>query len=146
MRPVHIIVGVLAISLNAGAGLFGTWCWWRAEPNPWFWRLLRAGQVFVVLEAGIGGVYQLIGPKAPSIHVLYGVLPLAISIVAEQLRVASAQMVLDQRGFASSDEVGELPADEQRRVVLAIVQREVGVMAVAAVVIVILLARAAGTA
>lgn len=146
VRPVHIIVGVLAISLNAGAGLLGTWCWWRAEPNPWFWRLLRAGQALVVLEAAQGGVYQLIGPKSPSIHVLYGVLPLAVSFVAEQLRVASAQMVLDQRGFASPEEVGELPDDEQRRVVVAIVQREVGVMALAAVVIVILLARAAGTA
>ena len=67
-----------------------------------------------MLEAALGGVYQLIGPKAPSIHVLYGVLPLAVSFVAEQLRVASAQMVLDQQGFASSDEVGELPEDEQR--------------------------------
>ena len=47
----HIIVGVLAISLNAGAGLLGAWCWWRAQPSPWFWRLLRAGQVLVVLEA-----------------------------------------------------------------------------------------------
>jgi hypothetical protein len=139
-------VGVLAISLNAGASLLGAWCWWRAQPNPWFWRLLRAGQVLVVLEAAQGAVYQLIGPKAPSIHVLYGVLPLAVSFVAEQLRVASAQMVLDQHGFASSAEVGELPEDEQRRVVVAIVQREVGVMALAAVVIVILLARAAGTA
>jgi hypothetical protein len=146
VRPVHIIVGVLAISLNAGAGLLGAWCWWRAEPKVWFWRLLRAGQVLVVLEAAQGGVYQLLGPKSPSIHVLYGVLPLAVSFVAEQLRVASAQMVLDQRGFASPDEVGELPEDEQRVVVVAIVQREIGVMALAAVVIVILLARAAGTA
>ncbi len=146
MRPVHIIVGVLAISLNAGAGLLGVWCWWRAQPNPWFWRLLRAGQVLVVLEAAQGGVYQLVGPKSPSIHVLYGVLPLAVSFVAEQLRVASAQMVLDQRGFASPEEVGELPEDEQRLVVVAIVQREIGVMALAAAVIVILLARAAGTA
>jgi cysteine sulfinate desulfinase/cysteine desulfurase-like protein len=91
-------------------------------------------------------VYQLIGPESPSIHVLYGLLPLAVSFVAEQLRVAAAQMVLDQRGFASPEEVGDLPEDEQRLVVVAIVQREVGVMTLAAVVIVILLARAAGTA
>lgn len=146
MKPVHIIVGVLAISLNAGAGVFGAWCWWRAQPNQWFWRLLRAGQALVVLEAAIGGVYQLVGPKSPGIHVLYGLLPLGVSFVAEQLRVASAETVLDQRGFASSDEVGELPEDEQRIVVVAIVQREVGVMVIAALVIVALLARAAGTA
>ncbi len=146
MKPVHIVVGVLAISLNAGAGVLGAWCWWRAQPSQWFWRLLRAGQALVVLEAAIGGIYQLIGPKSPSIHVLYGILPLAVSFVAEQLRVASAQMVLDQRGFASPDEVGQVPEDEQRSIVRAIVQREVGVMVLAAVVIVILLARAAGTA
>jgi hypothetical protein len=146
VKPVHIIVGVLAISMNAGAGVFGAWCWWRAQPSQWFWRLLRAGQALVVLEAALGGVYQVIGPKAPGIHVLYGVLPLGVSFVAEQLRVASAEMVLDQRGFAAPEEVGELPEDEQRSVVVAIVQREVGVMVIAALVIVVLLARAAATA
>jgi hypothetical protein len=146
VKPVHIIVGVLALSINAGAGIFGAWCWRRAQPNQWFWRLLRAGQALVVLEAALGGIYQLIGPKAPGIHVLYGLLPLGISFVAEQLRVASAEMVLDQRGFASSEEVGELPEQEQHIVVVAIVQRELGVMVIAAWVIVVLLARAAGTA
>ena len=55
-------------------------------------------------------------------------------------------MVLDSRGFESAAEVGELPDDEQRSVVTAIVQREMGVMTLAALVIVVLLARAAGTA
>ncbi len=40
---------------------------------------------------------------------LYGLLPLLVSFMAEQLRVASAQMVLDSRGFESAAEVGELP-------------------------------------
>jgi hypothetical protein len=146
VKELHIIVGVLAITLSAGAGLLGAWCWWRARTNVWFWRVLRASQVAVVLEAALGGVWQLAGTKAPSIHVLYGVLPLAVSFIAEQLRVASAQMILDQRGFASAAEVGAMPDDEQRGVVLAIVQREVGVMTLAAVVIVVLLARAAATA
>ncbi len=143
---VHIAVGVAAIALNALAGMHGAWCWWRAESATWFWRLLRAGQAVVVLEAGLGGVLQLTQRKAPGIHVLYGLLPLAVSFVAEQLRVASAQMVLDQRGFDSAEQVGRLPKEEQRVVVVAIVQREVGVMTLAAIVIVVLLARAAGTA
>jgi hypothetical protein len=143
---VHIAVGVAAIALNALAGIYGGWCWWRAESAAWFWRLLRAGQAVVVLEAVLGGVLQLTQRKAPGIHVLYGLLPLAVSFVAEQLRVASAQMVLDQRGFESPEEVGRLPEQDQRVVVVAIVQREVGVMALAAIVIVVLLARAAGTA
>ncbi len=146
MRDVHIVMGVLALALSALAGVYGAWCWWRAQQSAWFWRVLRAGQVVVVLEAALGGVLQLGRHKAPGIHVIYGLLPLAVSFVAEQLRVASAQMVLDQQGFAGAEEVGELPTEEQQRVVVAIVQREVGVMALAALVIVVLLARAAATA
>jgi hypothetical protein len=130
----------------AGCGLLGAWCWWRVQSTPWFWRLLRAGQGVVVLEALLGGILQLGQHKASGIHIIYGLLPLAVSFIAEQLRVSAAQMVLDQRGFASAAEVGELPGDEQQRIVVAIVQREIGVMALAAVVIVVLLARAAGTA
>jgi hypothetical protein len=65
--------------------------------------------------------------------------------VAEQLRIASAQMVLDSRGFESNAAVGELPEGEQRVVVVSIVQRELGVMVLAALVILVLLIRAAGT-
>ncbi len=146
MTGVHIALGVAALALNAAAGLLGVWCWWRAQQSAWFWRLLRSGQAAIVVEAALGGVLQLGHHKSPSIHVIYGLLPLAVSFVAEQLRVASAQMVLDGRGFESAAEVGTLPAEEQRRVVIAIVQREVGVMALAALVIVVLLARAAATA
>jgi hypothetical protein len=67
-------------------------------------------------------------------------------VIAEQLRVASAQIVLQQRGFKSSAEVGGLPEEEQRLVVLAITQREMGVMALSALVVVALLIRAAMTA
>jgi drug/metabolite transporter superfamily protein YnfA len=145
MTAVHVGLGIAALALNLAAGGFGAWCWWRAQQSAWFWRLLRAGQVSIVLEAILGGVLQLGHHKAPGIHVLYGLLPLAVSFVAEQLRVASAQMIMDSRGFESTAEVAELPGDEQRGLVVAIVQREVGVMALAALVIVVLLARAAGT-
>ena len=77
---------------------------------------------------------------------IYGLLPLAVSFVGEQLRISSAQMVLDARGFESAEEVGKLPKDEQQAVVTAIMQRELGVMTLAALVIVVLVARAAGTA
>ncbi len=139
-------VGVLAIALNALAALYGGWCWWRASPSPWFWRLLRTAQAVVVVQVALGGVLILIGHRAKSLHVLYGVLPLLVSLLAEQLRVASAQMILDSRGFESAQEVGELPEDEQRGIVVTILQREAGVMALSAVVVVVLLARAAATA
>jgi hypothetical protein len=146
MKEVHIVVGVLAIALSAAAGLYGAWLWWRVRPSTWFWRLLRAGQAVIVLQAALGGVLVAMGHKPPSLHVIYGLLPLLVSFFGEQLRIASAQMVLDSRGYESPQAVGQLPEDEQQAVVIAIVQREIGVMALAALVIVVLLARAAGTA
>jgi hypothetical protein len=145
VKEVHVVVGVLAIGLNAVAGVYGAWCWWRAISPAWFWRLLRSAQVVIVVEAALGGVLVLVAHKPPGLHVVYGLLPLAVSFLGEQLRAVSAQMVLDARGFSSASDVGQLPSDEQRRVVVAILQREVGVMALAALVVVVLLARAAGT-
>jgi hypothetical protein len=147
MKVVHIAFGVLAIGLTAGAAALGAWLWWRvrAASSTWFWRLLRAGQVAVALDAALGGVLVLSGRKPPGLHYLYGLVPLAVSFVAEQLRIATAEMVLDARGHESAQDVGRLPADEQHEVVRAILQRELGVMTLSAVVNVVLLARAAGT-
>jgi hypothetical protein len=146
MKDVHLVVGVLAIALNAGAGLVGAVQWRRVHPSRLFWILLRAGQLILIVEVALGGALVLLGHKPPGLHVLYGVLPLLVSLLGEQLRVASAEMVLGSHGFESAAEVGELPEDEQRTVALAIVQREIGVMTIAAWVIVVLLIRAAGTA
>lgn len=145
MKQVHIVVGVVTIALTGAAGVWGAWCWWRLRSSTWFWRLLRASQVAVVIQAALGGVLLLMHRKAPGLHVLYGVLPLLVSFLAEQLKISSAQMVLDQRGFETAGAVGKLPADEQQEVVVSILQREVGVMVLAAVVNVVLLARAAMT-
>jgi hypothetical protein len=146
MKIVHLVVGVLAIGLMVAAGGWGAWCWWRVRQSRWFWILLRAGQGVIVVQIALGGVLVLLGHKPSSLHLLYGVLPVLVSFVAEQLRIAAAQMVLDSRGFESAAEVGKLGAEDQRAVVVAIVQREIGAMALAAIVIVALLARAAGTA
>jgi len=146
MKDVHLAVGVLAIAGFAVVGLYGAWRWWRVQPSAWFWRLLRAAQAVVVVQVTLGGVLVLIGHKPRGLHVLYGVLPLLVSLLAEQLRGASAQIVLDARGHDSAQAVGKLPEEEQRAVVLAIVQREMAVMSIAALVIVVLLARAAVTA
>jgi hypothetical protein len=147
MKAVHAVVGALAIGLSTGAAVYGGWCWWRAvSSSRWFWRLLRAGQAAVVVEAVLGGVLELVDHKAPGLHVLYGLLPLLVSLIAELLRVGAAQMVLDAQGFSSAAEVGTLPEDEQHEVVAAIINRELGVMALSAAINVVLLARAAGTA
>jgi hypothetical protein len=146
MTTVHLVVGVASIALMTAAALWGAWCWYRVRASPSFWRLLRTAQVVVVVQVALGGVLLLQGKKDTSLHLIYGLLPLLVSFMAEQLRIASAQMVLDSRGHESAAAVGELPDDEQRLVVVSIVQRELGVMVLAAAVIVVLLARAAGTA
>jgi hypothetical protein len=145
VKVVHIVLGIACIALMGGAGLWGAWCWRTVRASPLFWRLLRAGQLAIVLEAVIGGVLVAMGRKESSLHLIYGLLPLGISFVAEQLRIASAQMVLDSRGLQSAAAVGELPESEQRVVVIAILQRELGVMVLAALVMLVLLIRAAGT-
>jgi hypothetical protein len=146
VKDVHIVVGVLAIALNAVACLYGAWCWWRAEAGPWFWRVLRSAQLVVVVQVALGGVLALTGRKPSGLHVLYGVLPLLVTLLAEQLRAVAAQMVLDSRGLESGKAVGGLPEEEQRGVVVAIIQRELSVVTLAALVVVVLLLRAAQTA
>jgi hypothetical protein len=145
MKTVHVIVGVACIALVSAAGVWGAWCWYRAQPSRLFWRLLRAGQTAVVVEVALGGVLLLLGDKQSNLHLIYGLLPLAVSFLAEQLRIGSAQAVLDSRGLESAAAVGELPEEEQQVVVISIVQRELGVMVLAALVMVVLLARAAAT-
>jgi hypothetical protein len=145
VKQVHIVVGSLAIAFNAVAAVYGGWLWRRVGQTAWFWRVLRAAQAVVVLQAALGGLLVLLGHKPPGLHVLYGVLPLLVAVIAEQLRISSAQMVLDARGLGSAEAVGKLPEEEQQVVVVSIVQREIGVMALASLVNVVLLARAAAT-
>src|SRR5947209_12943541 len=89
MKDVHIVVGIAAIALNSLVGLLGAWRWWRAQQSRVFWPLLRVAQGVVVLEAALGGILELLGPKSSGMHVLYGLLPLLVAFLAEQLRLAS---------------------------------------------------------
>lgn len=146
MKEVHLAVGVLSIALMAAVALYGAWAWRHVRPRVWFWRLLRVAQAMVIVEVALGGVLVLMGRKPGHLHVLYGVLPVLVSLIAEALRANSAQMVLDARGYESAKAVGEQPPEEQRAVVNAILRREFGLVALAALVIVVLLLRAAQTA
>jgi hypothetical protein len=143
MTIVHIVIGCAALGLNLVAFGWGAWAWARRQPSLWFWRVLRAGQGMVVLEAALGGVLLLMGRKVTNLHLVYGVLPLVVSFMAEQLRISAAQMILDKRGFEDVRDVGKLPADEQRGIVISVVRREIGVMTLSALVTVALVARAA---
>jgi hypothetical protein len=146
MVTLHVVVGVALLVLNLAAGLWGTWCWYRVEPSPTFWTLLRAGQAAIVLQVLLGALLLALGHKpGDDLHILYGVLPLVVSFIAEQLRIGSADAILAARGYDTAADVGQLPDDEQRVVVLSIVRREMGVMTIACFVVVALALRAATT-
>ncbi|HEY2140783.1 MAG TPA: hypothetical protein VGG98_01835 [Solirubrobacteraceae bacterium] len=147
---VAVVAGAVAVAaLNAIPGLLGGWLWYRgrSERLDAFWVLLRVGQGSALAFAlAVGSLAAASRYSSDQLFYLYALLPLAVGFVAEQLRVACAQTILDQRELNDARAVGELPEQEQRSVVAEIVRREMGVMAISALVVVFLALRAAGTA
>jgi hypothetical protein len=147
MAHVAEVVALVTAVTNLLAGAFGAWRWWLVEPSRTFWVLCRLGQALAVVQAAVAGVLAALGfDPADGLYWLYALLPVAVSFVAEQLRITAAQAVLDARDLEDAQAVGELDDAGQRSVVLAIVRREMGTMAAAAVVVAFLAARAWGTA
>ena len=144
MTAVHIALGVALIVVNLGAGAWGAWCWWRVQPAPGFWPALRTGQALVAVTALDGGILVLMGDDLPELHLVYGLVPLGVSFLAEQLRVVAAEAVMGQRGLEGRADVEALPPDRQRSLVEAILRREMGVMAASALVVGALGIRASG--
>jgi len=141
------VAAVLAAAVNLVAGLFGAWRWWTVAPSRAFWVLARAGQAAAVALAAVAGVAAATGfHPADGLFWLYALLPVAIGFFAEQFRAVAAQAELDRRGLADAQAVGSLPAEQQQFLVRAILHRELGVMAIAAGVVVVLAWRAAVTA
>ena len=143
MESVAITTALLAAVLNGVAAACAGFQWWRVDPRPWAWRLIRAGQVGALVLAAVAGVAYVSGARPDEgLFWLYAVLPVAIGLFAEQFRLLSAQTVLDARGLEDAQAVGRLPSGEQRSVVLQIARRELGVMALAAAVVAFLAVRA----
>ena len=143
MSDVHRTLGAIVIAVNALAALLGLIAW-RVRPLRPFWWLLRAGQALVMLEAVTGAALLLDGDKLPRLHLIYGLVPIAVSFVAEQLRLASADIVLQKRDLDGSQDVAKLPKAEQHALVAEIIRRETAVMAASAGVVTLLLLRAQG--
>jgi hypothetical protein len=144
VTAIHIVVGVGVVLVNLAAGLYGAWAWWAARSAPGFWPLLRAGQALVVAEAALGGLLLLADEPLPRLHLIYGLVPIGVAFVAEQLRLVAAQTELDRRGLEGRDAVAALSEEERRVIVRAILRREVGVMAASALVVALLGVRASG--
>jgi hypothetical protein len=155
-----VLAGALAVAgLNSIAAVVGASAWYWTPPSApddptsasraiaGFWVMLRVGQgSALALALAVGSLAAAGKYSSEHLFYLYALLPLAIGFVAEQLRIASAQTILDQRGLENAAAVGDLPESEQHAVVAAIVRREIGVMALSALVVVFLALRAASTA
>jgi heme A synthase len=140
MAEVHLVVGCSVILLNLAAGAVGGIAWFRHRPSIPFWYLLRSAQAAVFLQAMLGGLLVFTGHEASDdLHYLYGILPLLVSFLAEGARTGAAERELRDVDFES------LPAESQQSYALAIVRREMGIMAVSCGVILFLALRAAGT-
>ncbi|MGH2993097.1 MAG: hypothetical protein ACRDL1_06135 [Solirubrobacterales bacterium] len=140
MDTLHLVLGVAVIALNLLAGAWGGIAWLRQRPSVSFWYVLRAAQVAVVVQVLAGGVLVLLGEEATgALHYIYGLAPLLVSLLAEAARAGAAERELGAAEFQS------FPRERQRHVALAIVRREMGIMALSALVIFFLSLRAAGT-
>ncbi len=140
MPEVHLVVGCALIALNLAAFAVGGIAWLRRRSSIPFWYLLRGAQAAVFLQALLGGLLVMTGHEPDSdLHYLYGILPLVVSFLAEGARAGAAQRELGEIDFEA------LPAEDQQSLALAIVRREMGIMAVSCGVIFFLALRAAGT-
>ena len=139
MPEVHLVVGVCLLAANLVAGAWGGLDWLQRRPTPGFWYALRIAQATVILQALLGLLLAFTGHDASELHYLYGGLPLVVSLLAELIRIGSAQ-----QEFGDLD-IRALPEERQTEIALAIVRRDTGIMAVASLVIFFLALRAAGT-
>ena len=140
MAEAHLVTGVAVLLLNLVAGVVGGTAWFRDRPSVPFWYLLRAAQASVFVQVMLGGLLIFTNHEAPDdLHYLYGALPLVVSFIAEGARAGAAERELGDTDYES------LPPETQQSLALAIVRREMGIMAVSCGVIFFLALRAAGT-
>jgi hypothetical protein len=132
------VVGIAVLALNGAAALWGVAAWLTRRASVFFWYLLRVAQGSVVVQVLLGALLLIAGREADdALHYMYGTFPLLVNLFAEGMRVGAAQREIGDRDFETLD------AAEQRRIALRIVRREMGVMTVAALLVVAFSVRAA---
>ena len=98
----------------------------------------------MTVMCGIAGAFRLDGSDLPRLHLVYGLTPIAVAFLAEQLKLLATQTLLDKRGLQSGADVAKLAREEQLAFVTAVLRRELGVMATSAFIVAVLAARAQG--
>src|SRR4051794_14732281 len=94
------IAALVVLAVNGVAAAFAGLRWWQVRSSPAVGPLLRAGQVAAGCQAAVAGALFAAGfAPADGLYWLYALLPVAIGFVAEQLRLVSADQVLENRGL-----------------------------------------------
>lgn len=138
MATAHLIVGIAVLAANLGAGALGGYYWYRRITSISFWYLLRFAQVSVIVQVAIGTILLLLGREAAGgLHYLYGVLPVGVALLGEGARGAATEHELEGLDFEA------LPRARQAAIAAAVARREMGIMAVSALVVFGLALRAA---
>jgi hypothetical protein len=133
-------VGIAVLVTNAAAAAWGAVGWLRHNPRAAiaFWPLLRLAQATVVVQAMLGLLLLARGASAPDgLHVIYGIVPLFVSLISEGMRVGVAQRELD-----GVEDVDALERPEQVALARRVALGEMGVMTVGALLILTLALRA----
>jgi hypothetical protein len=133
-------VGIAVLVTNAVAAGWGAVGWLRhnARAAIVFWPLLRAAQATVVVQAMLGLLLLARGASAPDgLHVIYGIVPLFVSLISEGMRAGVAQRELED-----VDDVDALQRSEQITLARRVALGEMGVMTVGALLILTLALRA----
>jgi hypothetical protein len=140
------LIGVVVAVVSGLAAVVGIVIYTRALDTRYFWPPMRTAQLAAIAQAVFAGVAAALGHRPDSaLYWLYAALPVAVSLIAEQLRIGAAQSVLDAHDLPDAQAVGKLDEAGQHAIVYEILRRELGVMTIAAVVICFLALRAAGT-
>jgi hypothetical protein len=135
---VHAAVGVGVLVANALAAGWGVVAWTRRDPSVVFWPLLRVAQAFVVVQAVIGLLLLAQGDRPhDDLHVLYGIVPLVVSLVSEGMRVGVAERELE-----GIEDVEALDRPERVAIARRVALGEMGIMTVGALLILTLALRA----
>lgn len=140
VADLHIWIGIAVVCSNLLAGGWGAAAWLSRSPSVAFWYLLRAAQLTVVAQVILGTVLLAGGREPPDgLHLVYGLLPLLVSFLAEGARAGVSERELEGLDFEA------LPRARRRAIALAITRNETGIMAASALVIFGLALRAAFT-
>jgi hypothetical protein len=133
-------VGIAVLASNLVAAGWGAVGWLRREARAAlvFWPLLRVAQATVVVQAVLGLLLLARGASAPDgLHVIYGIVPLFVSLISEGMRVGVAQKELE-----GVEDVDALERREQVALARRVALGEMGVMTVGALLILTLALRA----